>query len=245
LVRDFGCAPFYFLEEKKMKAKSTLLILTFLLALSFLLTGCDESSPNVPSTDSTTECAHSYDKWAVTTEATCTTAGAQTRTCNKCGFLESSPIAAKGHSEVAQAARAATCTATGLTGGSSCSVCGTVLTPQEVIPVKEHFAIIDAAKPATCTATGLTEGSHCSLCDAIIVAQEITPKKDHTPAVDAAKPATCTATGLTEGKHCSVCNEVLTAQEVIPATGHTEVIDKAVAPTCTATGLTEGKHCSV
>ena len=157
-------------------------------------------------------------------------------------FLEDGRMA---HTEVVDAAVAPTCTATGLTEGKHCSVCGAVLIAQEVVPAKGHTEVTDAAAAPTCTATGLTEGKHCSVCGEVLIAQEVVPANGHTEVIDAAKAPTCTATGLTEGKHCSVCGETLVAQEVVPANGHTEVIDAAVAPTCTATGLTEGKHCSV
>ena len=152
---------------------------------------------------------------------------------------------ARGHTEVTDAAVAPTCTETGKTEGSHCSVCNTVLKAQEVIPALGHTEVTDAAVAPTCTQTGLTEGSHCSVCNTVLKAQEVIPALGHTEVTDAAVAPTCTQTGLTEGSHCSVCNTVLKAQEVIPALGHTEVTDAAVAPTCTESGKTEGKHCSV
>ena len=152
---------------------------------------------------------------------------------------------ARGHTEVTDAAVAPTCTETGKTEGSHCSVCNTVLKAQEVIPALGHTEVTDAAVAPTCTKTGLTEGKHCSVCNEVLVEQETIPATGHTEVTDAAVAPTCTETGLTEGKHCSVCNTVLVKQETVPATGHTEVTDVAVAPTCTETGLTEGKHCSV
>ena len=151
----------------------------------------------------------------------------------------------KNHTVEVDAAKAPTCTETGLTAGKHCSVCDTVLTVQKEVPAKGHTEVVDAAKAPTCTETGLTAGKHCCVCNTVLMAQEEVPAKGHTEVVDAAKAPTCTETGLTEGKHCSVCNTVLVAQEEVPATGHTEVVDAAKAPTCTETGLTAGKHCSV
>ena len=149
------------------------------------------------------------------------------------------------HTVVTDSAKAATCTETGLTEGSHCSVCGEILTAQEEIPAKGHTEVIDAAVAPTCTETGLTEGKHCSVCNEVLVAQTVVPAKGHTEVIDAAVAPTCTETGLTEGKHCSVCNEVLVAQTVFPAKGHTEETIPGKAATCTETGLTDGVKCSV
>ena len=184
---------------------------------------------------------------AVSTAApTCTEGGYTIYVCSVCGDSyradETDPL---GHKPVTDAAVAATCTETGLTEGSHCSVCNAVLTTQTVVPAKGHTPVTDAAVAATCTETGLTAGKHCSVCGEILVAQTVVPAKGHTPVTDAAVAATCTETGLTAGKHCSVCGEILVAQTVVPAKGHTPVTDAAVAATCTETGLTEGSHCSV
>lgn len=84
-----------------------------------------------------------------------------------------------GHTIVIDKAVASTCTKTGLTEGSHCSVCNTVLVEQKVVAAKGHTKVIDKEVAPTCTKTGLTEGSHCSVCNAVITKQEIVPVLGH------------------------------------------------------------------
>ncbi|MBP3429003.1 MAG: Ig-like domain-containing protein [Clostridia bacterium] len=140
---------------------------------------------------------------------------------------------------------AATCTKPGLTEGSRCALCKSMLTEQTAIPALGHTEAIDAAVAATCTATGLTEGRHCSVCKEVLLAQAVVPMIDHTEQVTPAVPPTCTEPGLSAGAVCGVCGKVLREQEEIPATGHTEVMDPEVPATHVTHGLSEGSHCGV
>ena len=68
------------------------------------------------------------------------------------------------HTEVTDPAVAATCTATGLTEGSHCSVCGAVLTAQEVTPAKGHsYGPWVTIKEPTTDAEGLSHRT-CAGC---------------------------------------------------------------------------------
>lgn len=159
--------------------------------------------------------------WTVknTTQSTCTVAGNTVYTSMYGEVTVTLPLVK--HTEETIPGKAATCTETGLTDGVKCSVCGTVLVAQEVIPATGHTVVVDEAVEPTCTETGLKEGSHCSVCGTVLVAQQEIPATGHTVVTDEGKAPTCTETGLTEGSHCSVCNEVFVAQQEIPATGHT------------------------
>lgn len=142
-------------------------------------------------------------------------------------------------------AKAATCTATGLTEGVQCGNCNEIIVAQTVVDVKSHTEVTISAVSATCTQTGLTEGKKCSVCGKITVAQQTVPLKAHTEVRISAVAATCTSTGLTEGKKCSVCGKITVAQQTVALKAHTEGVIPAVAATCTSTGLTEGKKCTV
>ncbi len=139
-----------------------------------------------------------------------------------------------------------TCTETGLTDGTHCTVCGKDIQPQATIPAMGHTEEpIGAATAPTCTAAGLTAGSRCSICGLVLTPQQPVPPLGHTEAVYEAVAATCTEPGLTSGTYCSVCHTVIKAQETIPPLGHTVIPQEAAAPTCTETGLTDGAFCGV
>ena len=154
--------------------------------------------------------------------ATCTTDGYTPYTCsNGCGSSYNGDIvAALGHTEEIVAGTAATCTATGLTDGKKCTVCGTVTVAQEVIDKLSHTEEAVAGKAATCTEDGLADGTKCSVCGETVKAQETIPATGHTEETVPGTPATCTEPGLTDGKKCTVCGAVTLAQTEIPASGH-------------------------
>ena len=238
-----------------MKKQITLFGLLLILLLSIGLCACEMTpqDPNTSTTEWTSTASpdepapheHSFGAWAQTTLPSCTQKGEETRACTICLEMETREVAMLPHSVVTDLAVEPTCTKTGLTEGSHCSVCSKVLVAQETVEKKAHTVVIDQAVEATCSVAGLTEGSHCSVCNEILVAQETIEKKAHISVIDQAVEATCTATGLTEGSHCSVCNKVLVTQQTVGKKDHTSVIDQAVEATCTETGLTEGSHCSV
>ncbi|WP_294571232.1 CAP domain-containing protein [uncultured Subdoligranulum sp.] len=161
---------------------------------------------------------HTWDEGVVTTEATCTAEGVMTYTCTVCHATETRPIPMKPHTPETVPGKAATCTETGLTEGSKCSVCGTVITAQQEIPALGHAwdeGVV--TKAPTCTEAG-EKTFTCSHCQE--TKTETVEALGHTPEVIPGKEPTCTETGLTEGSKCSVCGTILTEQTVIDALGH-------------------------
>lgn len=166
-------------------------------------------------------CDHTWDDGKVTTEPTCTQTGVKTYTCSKCGSTRTEEIEAKGHTAVTDAAVAATCTETGLTEGSHCSVCDVVLVEQTVIPALGHaWSTNNCAEEATCTREG---------CDATRAAGEHV-WGDWT----VTKEATCTEAG-SRTHTCTSCK--VEASEAITALGHS-YSSAVTAPTCTEKGYT-------
>ena len=186
---------------------------------------------------------HQYQTFVIA--PTCTEQGFTVDACDICDASNYYDyVEATGHTEVADPGYPATCTTTGRTDGTYCSVCDTVLKAQEVIPTIPHTEVVDKGYPATCISTGLTDGTHCSSCGAVVVAQKVIPTVPHTEVVDKGYPATCSATGLTDGTHCSVCGMVIWAQEVIPTVPHTIVTSGGTWPTETSDGLTPSQSCT-
>lgn len=130
----------------------------------------------------------------------------------------------------------ATCLENGLTEGTECEQCGSVLVPQNIILADGHDLIIDKYVAPTCEDTGLTEGAHCEDCD-YTVPQEVIPALGHDWADFTAEAATCTKPGFTAGSKCRFCHEVRDSIE-IPALNHSwEIIEHPAD--CTTDGYTE------
>ena len=138
--------------------------------------------------------------------------------CGQAGTetFESGEYAA--HTPATLEAVAPTCTETGLTEGSACSVCGEILVAQQVIEASGHdFGEWILTTDPGCVTPG-EETRYCENCDEYET-RGVAPT-GHTSVTDEATDPTCTESGLTEGSHCSVCGEILVAQQTIEATGH-------------------------
>ena len=160
---------------------------------------------------------HEYDDEV--TAPTCTEAGFTTHVCKHCGYTHVDTIVeALGHSPVVDDAVAPTCVNTGLTEGSHCSVCGEILTAQEVVDALGHdWTVATCKDPATCKVCGETTGEAIG----------------HDTVSHEGKPATCLDNGYKAYETCSRCD--YTTYEEIPALGHKPsdiVVENNVAPDC-------------
>ena len=186
---------------------------------------------------------HAWDEGTVTKDPTCTATGTKHFTCTVCGETRDDVMEKTPHTEVTDKAVAPTCTETGLTEGSHCSVCKKVLVAQTEVKVLGHDVVTDQAKKETCTEDGLTEGSHCDRCKKVFVAQKVIPALGHDwdKGTITVKPG-CETTGL-KVYVCSRCKGE--KKEILPANGHTVNLIEGKAATCKESGLTDGAYCPV
>ena len=198
----------------------------------------EEAAQTVPAT------GHSFGMWIVTTPATCTTDGEETRYCKACTAFETRVITAAGHNYEISEQKAATCTENGETAGVKCTVCGDIQSGCEVIEATGHsMSAQPVVIPATCSAEG-SETYYCENCDYTKV--NVLAKTAHTEEIIPATAATCTRVGKSEGKRCTVCGEITVAPKSTGLAEHQPVpYGTAVAATCEMGGHNQGSMCAV
>ena len=161
---------------------------------------------------------HNYGDWETTIEADCTHKGQEKRVCQDCGYEDYRDIEIKPHTLVANDEVEATCTHTGLTGGSHCSVCNLEITPSTVVDKTDHnYSDWDTTIAADCTHKG-QEKRTCSNCNHEDYRDIDIQPHTSTPYTDI--EADCTHEGHIGGTYCSVCNQELTPYTVIDKTAH-------------------------
>ena len=182
-----------------------------------------------------TDClGHDWTEWETKTPATCTENGEETRSCKRCDKVETRTVDALGHTPVTDAEVPATCTATGLTEGSHCSVCGEVLTEQKVIPAKGHIESDWVIQEPTCEEIGI-KYTRCTVCGEMLQLEN-TPANGHTESDWIYSENYNCENGGSRHKDCLVCGKTVITEELKP-TEHTYT-DVVTEPTCTKAGYT-------
>lgn len=110
---------------------------------------------------------HTHSYYPVVIAPTCTQQGYTSYQCTRCNSSYASDyVDALGHVSVVDPAVAATCTKTGLTEGSHCSVCGDVIIPQKTTQKTGHrFTNYVSNEDANYEQDG-TMTAHCNYCQA-------------------------------------------------------------------------------
>ena len=206
--------------------------------------------------------------WETLTEATCTVDGTKIGRCERCNKLTSEAIPAKGHTEDIREYQAPTCTQSGYTESSYCTVCKTWILEVETIPPLGHSYVKDdeASSEPTCTVAGLYF-SACERCGD--EKYEGVSKLGHDIVAHDAQTPDCENFGWNAYEECTRCN--YTSYAELPAKGHTAGVAATCTTaqtcvrcdyvyqeelghdvqvilgtpaTCTENGLTNGKYCT-
>ncbi len=183
--------------------------------------------------------AHSYTKESVSKAATCTEKGEKKLSC-ECGKFITEAIPAKGHTSVTDKAVAATCTSTGKTEGSHCSVCNTVIKAQTTTNALPHDYQLDASTviAVTCKTDGYSGDTKCTVCKALKAAGSVITSTgtEHITETEVHE-ATCGQDGYTIDK-CTVCElyDETTYKKTADAKAHTFGSWETAAPDCTNEG---------
>ena len=202
-----------------------------------------------------TTSALGHDYVAVVTEPSCTQRGYTTYQCSRCEErYVGDYVDMADHTEVIDAAIAATCTTTGLTEGKHCAVCGEILVAQKTVEALGHsFTNYVSDGNATCTEDG-TKTAECDHCDVTVTIPDVGSALGHDMGGwENTVPATCTENGE-EQRNCSRCDH--SESRVIEAVGHqwdkgivtrepTEETEGERLYTCTACGATKTKSIPV
>ena len=102
---------------------------------------------------------HTFGEWKTVKVATCTTEGIEARYC-VCGEKQENTLVTIPHIPTTIPEVKPTCIETGLTEGSACSVCNTILVGQTTVPVTKHsFGEATCTQPSTCITCGETTGT--------------------------------------------------------------------------------------
>lgn len=198
---------------------------------------------------------HTWDA-GVVTAATCVAKGYTTYTCtaNDGGELvtDYTDIDPTNHANVVtDAAVDPTCEGTGLTEGSHCAACNTVIKAQETVPAAGHkYDTVVSSTDATCVTPGSVT-KECTECGKQTTETGVLDPTNHEGnIVDAGndKAATCKEEGYTGDKVCDACNEIAVKGETIPVdannhVGDTYLVGEAAA-SCDKEGYTGDTYCA-
>ena len=207
-----------------MRNIQKLWIISIIALTGFVVISCDNNN-------GTSACTHNWE-WEVTTPATCTVEGIETKTCTLCGEEDGTEvIAALGHDIVpAENTIHPTCTEEGF-GNTFCTRCD-YTESDVVIPAYGHN--YSAAIPATCTTASIP--GNCSRCSAV---EPVIPAYGHYMETNAITKPTCYENGF-GNLNCIYC-EYVESGVILPALGCDYI--EIVVGTCMTCAELECSRC--
>ena len=203
---------------------------------TFTCTRCKETR-----TQAIPKLSHTHKYTSQVTAATCTTQGYTTYTCTCGNSYKDDYVNPKGHTQVVDKGKAATCTESGLTDGAHCSVCGTMTKKQETILVLGHSW--DGGK-VTKEPTETTEGTRtfgCIRCKETRT-EAIAPLTHTHVYTDKVVAPTCTEKGYT--LHTCTCGHSY-KDTYVNSKPHQYKATSGKEASCEEEGLSEECYCEL
>ena len=132
------------------------------------------------STEIISPLSHEYsEEFTIDLESTCTTARFASQHCIRCDAKRAvTTIEPIGHCEETLSAASVTCSATGLTEGKKCTVCGTITVEQTETEKLTHKEVVVNQKDATATEDGYSGDVVCDVCGEVITSRTVIPATD-------------------------------------------------------------------
>lgn len=147
---------------------------------------CNRKGCDATETRNVAALGHDWGEWTQTVAPTCSAEGEETRACRRDGCEAQETRAVdkdeNAHVVVDDPAVPATCVATGLTAGSHCSACDTVLVAQEVTekdPNNHKPVEVEPGIDPTCQEPGFTALIKCEWCETTLQEPNELPTVDH------------------------------------------------------------------
>ena len=163
---------------------------------------------------------HAWGAWQPYKASTCAKQGKEIHWCSRCNERDDRPLPLLPHTQAYENDTAATCTTSGYSGGSYCTVCRAILSSGHTIPALGHaWGSWTQTKAPTCTEPGV-ETRTCTRAGCGMTQTRQISTGGHTPVNEPGEEATCTQKGWSAWSYCSVCETVLEVQKEIPALGH-------------------------
>ena len=187
---------------------------------------------------------HAWGAWQPYKASTCAKQGKEIHWCSRCNERDDRPLPLLPHTQAYENDTAATCTTSGYSGGSYCTVCRAILSSGHTIPALGHaWGSWTQTKAPTCTEPGV-ETRTCTRAGCGMTQTRQISTGGHTPVNEPGEEATCTQKGWSAWSYCSVCETVLEVQKEIPALDHAwGSWTQTKAPTCTEPGV-ETRTCT-
>ena len=186
---------------------------------------------------------HSFSQsWTIDKAPTCSAKGEQSHHCVRCDKRKDvTSIEKLSHQSALTAAVAPTCTQSGQTGGTHCSLCGKTLEAPQKVPALGHdMQTLEVLRQPDCTNAGLADAK-CTRCG-LRQTQEIAALgHSYAESWTVDKEPTCSAQGE-QSHHCIRCGKRKDVTAIEKRAHQSEPV-AAVPATCTEPGQSASAVC--